>query len=299
MTVTPASSGKHAAQGPASGQGKLELRDVNKGYGEAWERQEVLTDMSLTIAPGDLTAVIGPSGCGKSTLVDLIAGFERPDSGEILLNGEPVTGPAHDRMVVFQETALLPWLTAYQNVAFGPKLRGDLKGEALDAEINRLLDKVGLAEFKDKYPIQLSGGMQRRAELARAMINNPLIMIMDEPFRGLDAMTRELMQEFFLKLFEENRRTNLFVTSELDEAIFLADRLIVLSNRPTRVRETLEIELPRPREFHMLSSPEAFKYKRQAMEVLHQEAMRGFTRSGDQQAFLDAYRKGGEAKSEG
>ena len=122
------------------------------------------------------------------------------------------------------------------------------------------------------------------------MINNPLVMIMDEPFRGLDAMTRELMQEFFLKLFEENRRTNLFVTSELDEAIFLADRLIVLSNRPTKVRETIDIELPRPRDFHMLNSPEAYEYKRQAMEVLHEEAMRGFSRSGEDSALMDVYR---------
>ncbi|NKC12424.1 MAG: ATP-binding cassette domain-containing protein [Gammaproteobacteria bacterium] len=269
---------------------QLELRGVNQGYGEAWAREEVLQDMSLVIESGKLTAVVGPSGCGKTVLVSLVAGFETPDSGEILLNDLLVSGPARDRMVVFQETALLPWLTAYQNVAFGPKLRGDLKGAQLASEINRLLDKVGLRDFKDKYPIQLSGGMQRRAELARAMINNPLVMIMDEPFRGLDAMTRELMQEFFLKLFEENRRTNLFVTSELDEAIFLADRLIVLSNRPTKVRETIDIELPRPRDFHMLNAPEAYEYKRQAMEVLHEEAMRGFSRSGGDSALMDVYR---------
>ena len=147
------------------------------------------------------------------------------------------------------------------------------------AEFNNLLDKVGLSEFKEKYPIQLSGGMQRRAELARAMINHPLVMIMDEPFRGLDAMSRELMQEFFVRLFEENRRTNLFVTSEIEEAIFLADRLVVLSNRPTSVRQIIDIELPRPRDFHMLSSREAYEYKKQAMEILHEEAMKSFNRT--------------------
>jgi NitT/TauT family transport system ATP-binding protein len=271
----------------------IRLEQVRKGYGEQWDRQQVIEDVTLEIKPGELTAVVGPSGCGKSTLVNLIAGFERPDSGTITVNGQPVTGPGHDRMVVFQETALLPWLTSYQNVAFGPKLRGDLRGKELDDEVNRLLDRVGLAEFKDKYPLQLSGGMQRRAELARAIINRPKLMIMDEPFRGLDAMTRELMQEFFLRLFEENRRTNLFVTSEVEEAIFLADRLVVLSNRPVTVREVIEIDLPRPREFSMLSTPEAFVFKRQALEILHEEALKSFKGAVVQADFVEAYAKRG------
>ena len=183
-------------------------------------------------------------------------------------------------MVVFQETALIPWQTTFQNVVFGPKLRGDMKRKELRKKAEELLKKVGLADFMHKYPLQLSGGMQRRAELARALINQPEIMIMDEPFRGLDAMSRGLMQEFFLRLFEENRRTNLFVTSEIDEAIFLADRLVVLSNRPAQLRVVIDIHLPRPRHYQMLSSPEAYQYKRQAMEILHQEAMRSFKQTG-------------------
>lgn len=273
------------------GKATVELKNVNKGYGDAWERQEVVSDFSLVINPAEMTVVVGPSGCGKSTLVNLVAGFEKPDSGQILLDGKPITGPGNDRMVVFQETALMPWLTTFQNVVFGPKLRGDLKGDALTAEADRLLDKVGLSGFKDKYPIQLSGGMQRRAELARAMINQPVLMIMDEPFRGLDAMSRGLMQEFFVRLFEENRRTNLFVTSEIEEAIFLADRLVVLSNRPATVRTVIDIQLPRPRNFHMLSSAEAYEYKRQAMDILHEEAMKSFKRTGAKSDFLEAYSK--------
>jgi NitT/TauT family transport system ATP-binding protein len=260
----------------AAGKSRVELRNVTKAYGEEWERQTVIEDLSVAIEPGQLTVIVGPSGCGKSTLVNLIAGFDFPDSGEILLDGKRVTGPARDRMVVFQETALMPWQTTYENVVFGPKLRGDLKGKELHDEAIRLLAKVGLSEFIHKYPLQLSGGMQRRAELARALINNPRIMIMDEPFRGLDAMSRGLMQEFFLRLFEENRRTNLFVTSEIDEAIFLADRLVVLSNRPASVRKVFEIRLPRPRHYTMLSSPEAYAYKRDAMAILHEEAMKSF-----------------------
>jgi NitT/TauT family transport system ATP-binding protein len=269
-----------APTGGDASKGRVELKGVSKAYGEEWERQEVIKDLSLDIAPGALTVVVGPSGCGKSTLVNLIAGFERPDSGEILLNGRRITGPSKDRMVVFQETALIPWQTTYQNVVFGPKLRGDFKRKELRRKAEELLAKVGLAEFMHKYPLQLSGGMQRRAELARALINQPQIMIMDEPFRGLDAMSRGLMQEFFLRLFEENRRTNLFVTSEIDEAIFLADRLVVLSNRPARLRTVIDIHLPRPRHYQMLSSPEAYQYKRQAMEILHQEAMRSFKPAG-------------------
>ena len=285
-------SAKDAAAAPAAPtpQASISLRDVSKGYGEEWERQTVISGLDMEVTPGKLTVVVGPSGCGKSTLVNLIAGFERPDSGEILLDGKRITGPGKDRMVVFQETALIPWQTAYQNLVFGPKIRGDMSRAELAKEANRLLQRVGLSEFKDKYPLQLSGGMQRRVELARALINRPVLMIMDEPFRGLDAMSRGLMQEFFLNLFEENRRTNLFVTSEIEEAIFLADRLVVLSNRPASVRAVIDINLPRPRNVQMMSSPEAFAYKRQALEILHEEAMKSFkTSDGAPSDFVEAY----------
>ena len=268
------------------GKGRIELRKVSKGYGEQWDWNDVVVDISLDVQPGKLTAVVGPSGCGKSTLVNLVAGFEAPESGQILLNGKPVTGPSHERMVVFQETALMPWLTTYQNIVFGPKIRGDIPKGELRKEAIRLLDKVGLGEFKDKYPIHLSGGMQRRAELARAIINKPELLIMDEPFRGLDSMTRELMQEFFLRLFEDNRNTNLFVTSEIEEAIILADRLVILSNRPAQVRSVIDIELPRPRDFSMLGSREAYEYKRVALELLHEEAMKSFSEEQTTQAGL-------------
>lgn len=277
-----------------SGQSRMELSGISKGYGEEWEFDQILGDLSLEIEPGMLTVVIGPSGCGKSTLVNLIAGFEEPDSGEILLDGKPIAGPSRDRLVVFQETALIPWQTTYQNIVFGPKLRGNITGQALKDEAIRLIKTVGLADFKDKYPLQLSGGMQRRAELARAMINNPRIMIMDEPFRGLDAMSRELMQEFFLRIFEENRRTQLFVTSEIDEAIFLADRLVILSNKPTEVRRVIEIDLPRPRDFKVMSTSKAFEYKREAMGLLHEEAIKSFSEATDTSKFMNAYVKSDE-----
>ncbi len=271
----------------------VELKSVTRGYGEKWDREEVISNFDLTINPGELTVLVGPSGCGKTTLVNLIAGFDFPESGKIFINGKQVTEPGHDRMVVFQETALMPWLTSYQNVVFGPKLRGDLSDDVLKKKATDLLTKVGLSDFMDKYPLQLSGGMQRRCELARAMINEPLLMIMDEPFRGLDAMSRELMQEFFVRLFEDGGRTNVFVTSEIEEAIFLADRLVVLSNRPTSVRKIIDIKLPRPRNFSQLTSTEAFDYKREAMELLHEEALKGFKgiAGESQKAIMDSITK--------
>ena len=252
------------------------LDNVSKGFGEDWERETVVGNLSLTIKRNQLTAIVGPSGCGKSTIVNLLAGFELPDEGTITLDGKPVTGPSKNSLVVFQETALIPWQTTFENVVFGPKLRGDMNNADLEEEAKKLLVKVGLGEFMTKFPLQLSGGMQRRAELARALINEPKVMIMDEPFRGLDAMSRSLMQEFFLQLFEENRRTNVFVTSEIDEAIFLADSLIVLTNKPTKVEKIIDIKLPRPRNYSMLTSAEAFEYKRETMAILHDEAMKSF-----------------------
>ncbi len=268
---------------------KLEIKNISKGFGEIYNKEDILEDFDLKVMSTELLVLVGPSGCGKSTFVNLIAGFDKVDSGSIIMDGKEINKPGNDRMVVFQETALIPWQTTIDNITFGPLIRGEDKS-AIKKEAETLLEKVGLIEFKDKYPIQLSGGMQRRAELARAMINRPEVMIMDEPFRGLDAMSRELMQDFFVKLFEENKKTNIFVTSEIDEAIFLADRLVVLTNKPTKVRKIINIDLPRPRSFEMLRSEEAYNYKREAMELLHEEAMKSFTSKDDVgNEFMKAY----------
>ncbi len=272
----------------------ITVRGVSKRYGAAHLAREVVRDCSFTIEAGKLTVMIGPSGCGKSTLIRLLAGFERPDTGSILLNGAPVTGPGRDRLVVFQETALFPWMTTYDNIMYGPRARGEVTKDTLDlAEF--VLSKVGLQEFRKKYPTQLSGGMQRRAELARAMINHPEIMILDEPFRGLDAMTKELMWEYYAGLFEESGRTNFFVTTDIDEAVFLADRLLIMSNIPAQVRAEIEVDLPRPRRLaDMVTSDRANAVKMEALAILHEEAMKSFSRGSKAAAdFVEAYTKRG------
>jgi len=218
-----------------------------EGLSHEIDGRPVVADCSFTLADGALTAMVGPSGCGKSTIAFLLAGYDEPTAGRIVVNGR--------RLMVFQEPALMPWLTTYENVTFGRR-------EGADA----MLERVGLAEFRDHYPAQLSGGMQRRAELARALINEPELLILDEPFRGLDALTRRQMQDYVAELLRDRPRTTLLITTDIDEAIRLADRLLVMTNRPTRVREVLA------------ARPEN---KARALEVLHEEALRSFeTRPG-------------------
>ena len=275
---------------PLVASGEIAVAGVSKNYGALNLEREVVRDCSFTIERGKLTVMIGPSGCGKSTLIRLLAGFESPDAGTILLDGQPLRGPSRDRLVVFQESALFPWMTTWDNILYGPKARGEVTGQTLEfAEF--LLHKVGLVEFRNKYPTQLSGGMQRRAELARAMINNPHVMILDEPFRGLDAMTKELMWEYYANLYEESGRTNFFVTTDIDEAVFLADRLLIMTNIPTQVRAVIEVDVPRPRKLSdMVTSDRANAVKMEALAILHEEAMKSFARGSKAAAdFVEAY----------
>ena len=256
--------------------GAVRLQDVGQVYKRGPQHEIILRQCSFDITPGKLTVLLGPSGCGKSTLIKLIAGYEKPTMGTITMDGEPIKGPGSDRTVVFQETALFPWMTLQENIMFGPIEQGGHKKEVAE-ETTRLLAKVGLKGFENKYPEQISGGMQRRAEVARAFINNPKVMILDEPFRGLDHMSRGLMQEYYSALFEETRMTTLFVTSEVDEAIFLADRIVVLSYKPTNVKAVIDVPLSRPRKFHMLTTQAYGDLKEHILGLLYEEALKGFS----------------------
>jgi NitT/TauT family transport system ATP-binding protein len=287
----PRASSLHAST-PVSLGSQISVSNVSKSYGAEGFARDVVSNCSFTIERGKLTVMIGPSGCGKSTLIRLLAGFERPTSGTILVDDRPVTGPGVDRLVVFQESALFPWMSTYDNIMFGPRARGE-DTKAMRAFAETLLQKVGLSAFRKKYPSQLSGGMQRRAELARSMINQPNVMILDEPFRGLDAMTKRLMQEYFAKLYDEFRRTTFFVTTDIDEAIYLADRILIMTNIPTQVRAAIDVNLPRPRQVENITeSDEANAIKMQALGLLHEEAMKSFARGSKAAAdFVDAYAK--------
>ena len=243
-------------------------------------------DVTFEVREGEVFGVIGQNGSGKSTLVNLIAGYATPSVGEVEIDGTRVTGPGADRMVVFQETALFPWMTLIDNIAFGPIQAGVPKLSAHE-QARALLSKVGLTGFEHRFPDQVSGGMQRRAEVARALINRPKVLLLDEPFRGLDHMSRGLMQEYFLRLFEDEGITTLFVTSEVDEAILLADRVIVLSYKPTAVKSILDVFLPRPRTFQMQTLPQFAELKGATLQLLYEEALKGFVKGTAASAELD------------
>ncbi len=280
------------ASAPTAFGSEISVNNVSRSYGSEGFVKHVIQNCSFTVERSKLTVMIGPSGCGKSTLIRLMAGFERPNSGTVTVDDKPVTGPGVDRLVVFQETALFPWMTTYDNIMYGPRARGEDTPEMREFA-EALLQKVGLAAFRSKYPSQLSGGMQRRAELARSMINRPAVMILDEPFRGLDAMTKRLMQEYYANLYNEFRRTTFFVTTDIDEAIYLADRILIMSNIPTQVRAVIDVDLPRPRHVENITeSDEANAIKMQALSLLHEEAMKSFARGSKAAAdFIDAYSK--------
>ncbi len=232
-----------------------------------------LEEVSLSVADEEFVVIVGPSGCGKSTLLRLVAGLMEPTSGRMLLDGREIDGPSADRGMVFQSYTLFPWLTVQRNVEFGLSLRGVPAVERRRIA-GRFIGEVGLEGFEDAYPEQLSGGMRQRTALARALANDPEILLMDEPFGALDSQTRQLMQELLLRIWEHAHKTVLFITHDIDEAILLADRVLVMTARPGRIKKELAISLPRPRDISLLTSPAFMAYKREVLELLHAEAMR-------------------------
>jgi NitT/TauT family transport system ATP-binding protein len=231
---------------------KIAVRGVSKSFRTAAGTVDALQDVSLDIAEGEFVCLVGPSGCGKSTLLNLIAGLDRADQGEILVDGAPVPGPGRDRMVMFQEAALFPWLDVMGNVLFGLKLKPNLTRAARRDVALYYLRLVGLEGFLRNNVHELSGGMKQRVALARALAPNPRVLMMDEPFGALDAMTREQLYGDLQKIWQAKRKTILFVTHNVREAVCLGDRVVIMTPRPGRIREQFPVTLPRPRDIHGL-----------------------------------------------
>ena len=229
-----------------------------------------LQPISLTVAPGEFVAILGPSGCGKSTLLRIVAGLDQPTGGTVRLDAAPVTGPGPDRGMVFQSYTLFPWLTVEQNIRYGLRERGLPEAEQREIAA-RFIARTGLRGFENHWPRQLSGGMQQRTALARALANDPEILLLDEPFGALDHQTRELMQELLLEIWQGDRKTVLFVTHDIDEAIFLANRVLVMSARPGRIKAEVPVPLPYPREWTVKTTPEFGALKARLMAEIREE----------------------------
>jgi nitrate ABC transporter ATP-binding subunit len=230
----------------------LTIHGVTKRFTVGDDEVEALAPVDLAIPKGEFVCMIGASGCGKSTLLRIIAGFEEPTTGEVAIDGESVTGPGGDRGMVFQDYALFPWMTVRQNISFGPRQR-HLAREEIDKTTDEFVRMVGLERFADRYPNQLSGGMKQRVAIARVLANNANILLMDEPFGALDALTREQLQNELLQIWKRTGVTTIFVTHSVEEAVLLADRVLVMSAGPGRIDSDFRIDLPRPRD---VSSPE-------------------------------------------
>ena len=246
----------------------LEVRGLTKRFETPRGVVTALDDVSFQVHKRELMCVIGPSGCGKSTLVRILAGLETPSSGEVRVYGETVSGPGSDRGMVFQGYTLFPWLSVKENVMFGPRMAGKSAFSA-EREAREWIDLVGLAKFENAYPHQLSGGMKQRVAIARALANQPRVLFMDEPFGALDAQTRCKMQSYLLDIWKNVDITIVFITHDLDEAVFLSDRILVLDANPGRVHEVVEVPVPRPRSESQLFDPAFMATRKHIDGIMH------------------------------
>jgi NitT/TauT family transport system ATP-binding protein len=270
--------------------GSLSIRDVGKTYDPQGACVEALKGCTLEVDAGAFVAIVGPSGCGKSTLLNMIAGFDTLSSGEIYMDGRLLAAPhlslrpGPDRVVVFQNGALFPWKTVLQNVSYGPVRQKILSRRQAQKKAVDLLRQCGLEAVTGSYPAQLSSGMQRRVEIARALMNDPKVLLLDEPFRAMDTVSKTTMHQHLLGMYRMSRKTVVFITHDLEEAIYLADRVIVMTTRPGMIKLVISVKLQRPRHPKMLFSPEYLELKREAAESVHEEARKAFERGEREQA---------------
>lgn len=248
----------------------VEVSKLRKTYDSRKHLTTALEEIDIRVKQGEFLVIIGPSGCGKTTLLLMIAGLETVSEGKLLFKNIPVKGPDFNRGIVFQEYMLFPWRTVTGNIAFGPEMRGIPKNERMET-VAKYIKLVGLEGFENRYPYELSGGMKQRVAIARALANNSEILLMDEPFGSLDALTREILQIELLRIWQETKRTIIFVTHNIAEAIYLGDRVAMMSKRPGRIKEIIDIKLPRPRTKDVRMTPEFIEYERQIKELIWDE----------------------------
>lgn len=253
--------------------GHIRMESVRVEFGA--DKYVAVEDTSLEISAGEFVCILGPSGCGKSTLMNCVAGFVKPSHGKVTIDDEPVIKPGPECGMVFQQPSLFPWKTVKDNVAFGPLMSGEGKSSA-DSTARTLLSMVGLSAYEKRYPSTLSGGMKQRVGIARALANYPSVLLMDEPFGALDAQTRSIMQANLLKIWKEFKTTVVFVTHDIDEAIFLADRVLVMSASPGRIVADIKIELERPRQPDMCTGEEFIRKKKICFDLIQEESIRAF-----------------------
>ncbi len=270
--------------GPAK-EGHVVVKNVTKVYDPYGVNVHAVDDCSFEINAGDFMAMVGPSGCGKTTMLNMLAGFDTVTEGEIFLDGNLIAGPKKklmpgpDRIVVFQLGALFPWKTVLENVCFGPLMQGKVSSKKeLEEKARELLRVAGLEGFEDAYPMNISSGMQRRVEIVRALMNEPKVLLLDEPFRALDAMTKSVMHRHLLELYQLTGRTIMFITHDLHEAIFLANRVFVMTTRPGTLKKWIDVDIPHPRGIEVKFTKRYLEFIQEAIDAVHEEAVKAFER---------------------
>jgi NitT/TauT family transport system ATP-binding protein len=258
----------------------LIVDNVVKSFSNDNNATRALDGVSLTVETGEFLTIIGPSGCGKSTLLSAVAGFLQPDSGTISIDGRPVDGPAEGRAVVFQQASLMPWRTVDKNIGYGLALQRALPRKDIPARVQAAVDTVGLQGYENHYPHQLSGGMQQRVNLARALATQPDLLLMDEPFGALDALTKEVLQDELLDIVQKRTSTTVFITHDIEEAVFLGDHVVVMSARPGRIAHVRELPFGRPRDRSLMTSPAFTTIVQELREMLRHEPTKAGSREG-------------------
>jgi NitT/TauT family transport system ATP-binding protein len=255
--------------------GRISLTSVTKRFQTGSSTVTALDNVSLSVQEQEIVTLVGASGCGKSTLLNLIAGFDTPTVGNVLVDGQPVKGPGPDRGVVFQQTALFPWLSVEDNIAFGLSLRANRRNGDRRQIVERMLQRTGLSAFRQRRPAELSGGMRQRAAIASVLAINPSTLLMDEPFGALDSLTRSIMQDFLLEIWDEQRKTVVLVTHDIDEAVYLADRTVIMTAHPGQIHEVIDVGLPRPRRYEMRSEAPFIALRDHVTQIVRSEAIKG------------------------